>query len=227
MEKAKEYVNLGIVHFNIVRYLEKINLNLSHLFVLLSVEEGSNSEIPQALLATLERKNFLLEGNLTNEGYKVLENYRNPDKIDVDNAKKELKKAKTEYNILFQEWWDKYPPGNAWKDDNSRGGKVWKGVRGFRTKKDDCEKLYLKALAEGTKHQDMLDAVEYEMEERKAESRKTGENKMSYMINTHTYLLNKLYLNFIEMMHIEGWKPSNNKDKGTKPENSSFNTMLI
>lgn len=222
MEETKQ-VELGFVDQRVVQYLEKIYLSLSHLWVLLAVAGGIDVDIPPALLSILERKNLLLNGNLTNEGNVILDKYYKPETIDIDNAKKELKKAKAETNSIFQEWWEHYPVGNTWRDDEQHNSKLYKGTRGFRTKKDDCEKLYLKALADGYKHQDMLDAIDYEVDEKKIESRKTGQNKLDYMVNTHSYLLNKLYINFIEMMKIEG-KTSKSKNK---PENTGFQTMLV
>lgn len=230
MEENKDNINLGTVHQNVVQYLEKISLNLSHLWLLISIQDKIAVDVPASILATLERKNMVLNGNLTNQGLQVLEKFYKPETIDMETAKKELKKAKTDYNILFLEWWTKYPVGNTWKDETT--GRIWKGTRGFRVKQDDCEKLYLKALAEGTKHEDMLNAIDYELKEKKVESKRTGQNKLDYMVNTHSYLLNKLYLNFIEMIKIENWKPKDveNTDtiKGIKPlSNNSQNTMLI
>lgn len=224
LKEDPKYVNLGIVQLSVVQYLEKIGLNLSHLFVLLSVGYENKLDVPAVLLATLERKNYLLNGNLTNEGSLIVDKYFHPEKIDVETAKKELKAVKSELNSQFLIWWEHYPVGNTWKDDEAHGSKLYKGTRGFRTQKDNCEKLYLKALADGYTPQQMLDAIDYEVDEKKKESRRTGQNKLDYMINTHTYLLNRLFVNFIEMMKIEGYKP---EVKGKRPESTGFQTMLI
>lgn len=218
-------VFLGTIPNIVVEYLDKLHLNLSHYWALIVLLNKVDVALPPTILATLDRKNYALNGNITESGVKLvnlLSDYRNIP--DIGDIKKELKKVKAEHDTKFIEWWDTYPVGNAWKDDAEHGNKMYPGSRGFKTKKDECEKLYLKALAEGTKHEDMLGAIKYEVNEKKREARRTGQNKLDYMVNTHSYLLNKLYINFIEMMKLD---TTPGKNSPNKPESTGFTTMLV
>jgi hypothetical protein len=184
------------------------------------IRKNPDIKAPAAVLATLVRKNYIVNGELTDSGKKLWELLLKIDTEPGIDIKKELKKVKASLNGQFLDWWKAYPAGNAWRDDAEHGGKLYPGSRGFRTKEEDCEKLYLKALADGYTHQEMIGAINYEISEKKRESRATGTNKLTYMVNTHTYLLNRMYINFIEMMKLA---PS----LGSKPESTGFQTMLV
>lgn len=194
-------IELGLVSTFMVHNLEKLKLSLTHYYCLLALKLGI-LDVPTSCILTLERKGYIFQNKLTAEGEKLLEII----KTDT-NVKTELKKVKDKYNDQFIEWWNTYPPGDAWV----YGAKTWEGTRSFRTKKENCESLYLSYLKEGVKHEDLIRALKYEVAKKKAESIRSSTNKMTYITNTHSYLLNRLYEGFIEMANLENWTEDSKK----------------
>ena len=71
----------------------------------------------------------------------------------------------------------------------------------MRVKKDDCKLKLKKILDEGEYTTDeLVAALEYEVLQKKENSVKAGENKLKYMQNSLTYLNQRTFEPFIELI---------------------------
>jgi hypothetical protein len=106
-------------------------------------------------------------------------------------------KKKTNIDSEFERWWKAYPG----TDTFVHKGKTFQGTRSMRVKKDDCKIKLKKILDEGEYTIDeMLEALEYEVLQKKENSVKAGENKLKYMQNTLTYLNQRTFEPYIELI---------------------------
>lgn len=101
----------------------------------------------------------------------------------------------------FENWWKIYPGTDTFKHKN----KSFSGTRGLRVKKDECKIKFNKILSEGEyTSTDLIAALEMEVLQKKENSVKTGTNKMSFMQNSLTYLNQRTFEPFIELIKEGG-----------------------
>lgn len=144
----------------------------------------------QVLNLSLLRKGLISgEGELTLMGKELLEFIDSNDKVKLVR-----KKASEE---LFEEWWKTFPGTNQFEFN----GKTFTGSRAMRVKKEECKIKYYSILNEGihTSTQ-ILEALKLDVLMKKQESFRTKENKLTYMQNSLTYLNQKSYEPFIELL---------------------------
>lgn len=144
-----------------------------------------------ALHQSLVRKGLITdtEDKLTTLGKELLQfiETKEPTKI----VKK--KPATTE----FEEWWKVYPG----TDTFTHNGKKFSGNRGLRQNKDECRLKFDKILLEGEyTAADLIAALKFDVEQKKENSVKLGTNKLTYMQNSLTYLNQRSYEPFIELI---------------------------
>jgi hypothetical protein len=97
----------------------------------------------------------------------------------------------------FDEWWKAYPG----TDTFSHKEKTFNGTRSLRTKKDDCKAKFNKILEEGEyTAQELIDALKFEVEQKKENSVKEKTNKLKFMQNSLTYLNQRTFEPFIELI---------------------------
>jgi len=97
----------------------------------------------------------------------------------------------------FDEWWKAYPG----TDTFSHKGKTFNGTRSLRTKKDDCKVKFNKILEEGEyTAQELINALTFEVEQKKENSVKEKTNKLKFMQNSLTYLNQRTFEPFIELI---------------------------
>jgi hypothetical protein len=97
----------------------------------------------------------------------------------------------------FNEWWNHFPSTNNFQYK----GKTFTGERALKKNKDECRLKFDKILIEGDfSAQQLIKALDYEVAQKKEKSLKTGENKLSYMINSLSYLTQRGYEAFIELI---------------------------
>lgn len=97
----------------------------------------------------------------------------------------------------FDRWWNTYPGTDTFTHKN----KSFKGNRAIRVRKDECKSKFNKILAEGNYDVDkMIQALQIEVEQKKDASVKTGLNKMTYMQNSLTYLNQRTFEPYIELI---------------------------
>jgi hypothetical protein len=97
----------------------------------------------------------------------------------------------------FETWWNSFPA----TDNFEHKGKKFTGSRGLKRSKDDCRIKFNKILAEGEYTAQLItDATLLDVFLKKEASAKNNENRLSYIQNSLTYLIQRSYEPFIEMV---------------------------
>jgi hypothetical protein len=158
-----------------------------------------------ALYQTLIRKGLISTSDekITTEGTELLKF------IESKEATKIVKRkpATTE----FEEWWKAYPG----TDTFTHKGKKFTGARSLRQNKDECRLRFDKILLEGeyTAAQ-MIEALNFDVLQKKENSVKTSTNRLSYMQNSFTYLNQRSFEPFIELIKEGGKVEETDKPVG-------------
>lgn len=145
-----------------------------------------------ALYQSLIRKGLITESEdkLTTIGKDLLEF------IKTDTDVKLVKKKSSVDD--FESWWKAYPGTDTFTYNN----KKFAGSRSLRQNKDDCRIKFNKILLEGDyTAKQLTDALQYDVEQKKEASIKQGTNKLTYMQNSLTYLNQRSYEPFIELIN--------------------------
>lgn len=98
----------------------------------------------------------------------------------------------------FEEWWKAYPGTDTFVYKSDK----FSGSRSLRQDKDNCRIKFNKIILEGeyTAAQ-LIEAMKYDVTQKKENSVKTHINKLSYMQNSLTYLNQRSYEPFIELIN--------------------------
>jgi hypothetical protein len=194
-------MNLNL-HFSHFEQIIKNGYSLDMVFLLKLSEEGINikelcEESPklEALYQGIFRKGLITsDDKLTLTGKSVLAF------LETTETTKFVRKKKTDDE--FELWWKAYPGTDTFKC----GNKSFTGTRSLRAKKDECKIKLHKILDEGEYTiKELIDALEFEVNQKVNNSIKTGVNKMSFMQNSLTYLNQRTFEPFIELIR-EGHK---------------------
>lgn len=148
-----------------------------------------------ALYQTLIRKGLIstTDEKITTEGIELLRF------IETKEATKIIKRKPD--TTQFEEWWKVYPG----TDTFAHKGKKFTGNRGLRQNKDECRLRFDKILLEGEyTAAELIEALEFDVLQKKENSVKTGTNRLSYMQNSLTYLNQRSYEPFIELIKEGG-----------------------
>ena len=146
----------------------------------------------KALKQTIERKNLVSDGKLTALAHDII--------VFVDDEESTTFVKKKPDEEGFKRWWETYPG----TDTFVYNGRKFQGTRALRVKKEDCKAKIDKILAEGTyKIDDLIKALEIEIEQKKSNSIKTGQNKLSYMQQSITYLNQRTFEPYMELIKTE------------------------
>jgi hypothetical protein len=188
-------LNITVYHFEEIL---KAGYSLDIIYFLKLVDEGADAaamcDNPKmsVLCQTLRRKGLLSESlKLTVIGKSVL------GFLDEEGTPEtKLVKKKQDSND-FDEWWKAYPG----TDTFTHKGKDFTGTRSMRVKKDDCRAKLNAILAEGEYTiTEMIAALKYEVLQKKENSYASKTNKLSYMQNSLTYLNQRTFEPFIELI---------------------------
>lgn len=172
------------------------------MFILKQIENGNdvksftkNSPKEEILLHTLYRKGLTTEDNkITLLGKAILEFIEESDNLLSKENK--IKPVVIPENC-FADWWKAYPG----TDNFEYKGKKFSGSRSLRQKKEDCKKKFDAILKEGTYTCDeLILALEYEVKQKKEASLKANTNRMMYMQNSLTYLNQRSFESFVELI---------------------------
>ncbi len=199
-------LNVTLYHFE---ELIKKTYSLDLIFLLKVLEEGLDTEELCAnsvrvcnLFQTLERKGLIgTDRKLTLQGKELLSFMETEGEVKIAKMKAPASE--------FEQWWKAYPG----TDTFVHKGKKFTGSRSLRQNKDECRLRFDKILLEGEYTlQDMLAALQFDVEQKKENSVKTGNNKLTYMQNSLTYLNQRSFEPYIELIK-EGAKI----EEATKP----------
>lgn len=98
---------------------------------------------------------------------------------------------------LFEQWWKVYPG----TDTFSHKGMEFSGNRGLRVNKDECKIKFDKIVNEGEyTAEELIEALKFDVLQKKENSVKTKANKVTYMQNSLTYLNQRSFEPFIELI---------------------------
>lgn len=193
-------LNLHTSHF---KQIIENGYSLDMVFLLKLAEEEeclesfcNGSPKLEALYQGIYRKGLIsVEDKLTLTGKSVLEFL-----TTAEDTTKFVKKRKTSDD--FELWWKAYPGTDTFKIN----GKSFTGTRSLRNKKDECKAKLNKILDEGEYTiKELIEALEFEVNQKVNNSIKTGVNKMTFMQNSLTYLNQRTFEPFIELIK-EGHK---------------------
>ena len=144
------------------------------------------------LCQTLRRK------GLMSEQFKITVLGRNLLEFMNSRAKTSKIVKKTQTFAEFERWWAAFPGTDIF----THKGKSFSGGRTLRVYKDDCQVKLDAILAEGEYTVDQLiAALEYEVTQKKENSFKTGTNRLTYMQGSLTYLNQRSFQNYIELIN--------------------------
>lgn len=197
-------MNLKQLTFSHFEKLQNASLTLDHLYLLLQVEDGvdvqslcNESLKMRALYQGIYRKGLITDaGDLSLTGKEMIK------WCCTAEAPETKSKKKAKANDEFELWWKAYPGTDTFKYE----GKSFSGTRSLRQKKDDCKAKFTKILEEGEyTAKEMVEALEYEVLQKKENSIKDKTNKLKFMQNSLTYLNQRTFEPFIELIR-EGHK---------------------
>ena len=190
-------MNLKLTPYHFEELIKK-SYSLDLIFLLKLIEEQYDiSALTQdsmkiaALHQALVRKGLITEteDKLTTMGQELIKF------IETKESKKIVKKkpATTE----FEEWWKAYPGTDTFKHK----GKSFTGARSLRQNKDECRLKFDKILLEGEyTAAELTEALKFDVAQKKENSVKTGTNRLTFMQNSLTYLNQRSYEPFIELI---------------------------
>jgi hypothetical protein len=204
-------VKLTLFHF---KELQRLGFTLDMIFLLKLAEDDADLGTICLENAKLEviLQGILRKGLITPQ-YKITLMGRNLINFLKEDAPEE-KLVKLKANAEdFERWWRAYPG----TDTFSHNGVKFQGTRAFRTKKDECQVKFNSILSEGDYTvDDMVEAIEFDVLQKKENSFKTKTNRLTFLQNTLTYLNQRTFEPFIELIK-EGHKIELSKpiSKGT------------
>jgi len=206
-------VKLTLYHF---KELLKNGFTLDMVFLLKLVEEGHdlkdacNGNVKlEMLYQGLYRKGLLSEsGKLTLTGKNVLKFL----KEEAPTEKTVLKKKPASED--FERWWKAFPGTDTFKHKD----KTFAGTRALRRDIENCKLKFNAILSEGEyTADDLIAALEFDILQKKENSVKNNDNKLKYMQNSLTYLTQRSFEPFIELVREgitvkESTKPAGGTD---------------
>jgi hypothetical protein len=138
---------------------------------------------------TVRRKGLLSDTNKVTILGKQLFEFLNEEEVKMP------KKKKTDSD--FDKWWGVYPG----TDTFTYKSQSFTGTRSMRAKKEECKVKFNSVLAEGDyTAKELLAALEYEILQNKENSIKTKTNRLTFMQNSLTYLNQRSFESFIELI---------------------------
>lgn len=142
---------------------------------------------------TLLRKALITnENNLTAEGKTLLTFLSSP-----VEASTKIEKRKPIEDDRFNQWWNAYPGTDTFEHKGTK----FTGSRSLRVRKDECRLVITKILGEGEYGMDdLVKALELEVLQKKENSLKTKVNRLTFMQNSLTYLNQRTFEPFIELV---------------------------
>jgi hypothetical protein len=187
-------LNITLSHFE---ELIKKSYSLDLVFLLKLIEEEAdisglceNSAKVCALLQSLVRKGLVTEQNkITLQGKELLTFIGN------EQPTKIVKKKAPDSE--FEEWWKAFPG----TDTFVHKGVKFTGSRSLRQNKEDCKLKFNKILLEGDyTAAELIAALNYDVLQKKENSVKQRSNKLTYLQNSATYLNQRSFEPFIELI---------------------------
>lgn len=188
-------INLTLSHFSTI---VKRGYSLDIIFILKLIKEDfdiavfcEDSPKLKSLHQTAIRKGLIKQDGVISVDGEELLKFIESDEDEVLEIKKKT------VDDSFDQWWKAYPGTDTFKHKD----KTFSGSRSMRVKRDDCKIKLFKILNEGDYTiEELVKALEYEVLQKKVNSYKTGTNKLTFMQNSLTYLNQRSFEPFIELI---------------------------
>lgn len=202
-------MKLKIAPSNFIELVKK-QYSLDNIYMLKMIDEGIDLEEActgsarfNSLYTSLERKGLVSGGKVTMIGKELIVF------TESESADKIVKRKPA--TSEFAMWWAAYPGTDTFEHK----GRKFIGSRSLRQNKDECRLKFDKILIEGEYSVgELIAALEYDVLMKKDNSVKTGNNKLSYMQNSLTYLNQRSFESFIEL--IRAGKAEKTDDKNNE-----------
>lgn len=190
-------MNLKLTHYHFEEII-KAGYNLDMIYFLKLADEGIDVSAlcgdlkMQMICQSVRRKGLLSEDfKVTLIGKSILGFL---DDEGEPEAKLNKKVVETD---TFDAWWKAYPG----TDTFAHKGQSFTGSRGLRRQREDCKAKLISILEEGEYTiEEMIAALEFEVLQKKENSVKSKTNKLSFMQNSLTYLNQRTFESFIELV---------------------------
>jgi hypothetical protein len=182
----------------------KKGYSLDLIYLLLAAQEGVDiiemceaSIKIESLRTTLIRKGLITDNNkLTISGLALIS--------FLDTKEKVKLVTKKEPNSDFDLWWKAFPGTDIF----FHRGKQFRGCRSLKTKKEDCKVKINAIINEGDYTiEQLVGALDFEVLSKKNQSVESNTNKLTYMQNSLTYLNQRSFEPFIELLSTETSSP--------------------
>lgn len=112
---------------------------------------------------------------------------------EVKQPMKKLKQKSSD----FDAWWNVFPS----TDNFEHNGKKFSGSRGLKRNREECRIKFNKILSEGDyTADDIVNATLLDVFLKKQASVKNGDNRMSFIQNSFTYISQRSFEPFLEMI---------------------------
>lgn len=191
-------MNIKVTPFHWDELLKR-GYSLDHIVLLRWINEQMNltdllksgSAKISGLYQALSRKGLITEdgSKLTTLGLELLTF------MDSKEPRKLLRKKPDTTD--FKLWWKTFPGTDIF----THKGRSFSGGRSLRVGEEECRLKFDKILLEGEySAQDLISALEYDVLQKKEQSVRLGQNKLTYMQNSLTYLNQRSYEPFIELI---------------------------
>lgn len=190
-------MNLQITHYHFEEII-KAGYNLDMIYFLKLADEGIDvsalcGDVKMQMICQAVRRKGLLS-----EDFKVTLIGKSIIGFLDDEGEPEAKlNKKVVETDTFDAWWKAYPG----TDTFTHKGQQFTGSRSMRMKKEDCKAKLISILEEGEYTiEEMIAALEFEVLQKKENSVKSKTNKLSFMQNSLTYLNQRTFESFIELV---------------------------
>ena len=181
--------------------LHQKGYNLDQMFLLSQVDSGNDvkSFVKGSLKLEVLYHGLYRKGLVTEEGGITLLGKSMLDFLKEESVTK-IEKIMIP-DSCFDDWWKAYPGTDTFTHKN----KKFAGSRSLRQKKEECKAKFNKILEEGTYTCDeLIAALDFEVKQKKENSVKSAVNRMMYMQNSLTYLNQRTFESFIELLREGG-----------------------
>lgn len=192
--------------------LIKKSYSLDHIYLLKLIEQRVDitEMCENSLKISAIHQGLIRKGLITDQDKLTLTGKELLDFLEIEEEVKLVKKKIVSKD--FDEWWKTYPGTDTFIHKN----KKFTGSRSLRQNKEACKLKFNKIIEEGeyTVSQ-LIEALSYDVNQKKQNSVSTGTNKLTYMQNSLTYLNQCSYEPFIELISEGLFSKPNNNNCGT------------
>ena len=178
--------------------LLKQSYSLDHIFLLKLVE--ANVDIQPLIDGSMKiaglYQSLIRKGLVSDVTQEITQVGRELLTFADSEVKQPMKKLKQKASD-FDAWWNAFPA----TDNFEHNGRKFAGSRGLKRNRDECRIKFNKILAEGDyTADDIINATLLDVFLKKEASVKNGDNRMSYMQNVFTYISQRSFEPFLEMI---------------------------